>query len=247
MDSQELPTKRARVGPDLKITVDDGELEVHSLILELASPVFASMLNSSMKEGYGATIDLPGKRKRELETFYKSLQLCSMEPLTKETARFLTQWADEYQVDPLKAKCDEFLMGAPVDGPALQFAVKYGLPRRTKQCLDIMKTDLAQNIHQLHVLTDKDCVQHLADFWPLIIRQAGVPSMAMPAPEVLKSMWPFLAQAVRCTPQAVKFAILEKELKTFPGKLYNHLPSSSQSDRKGEMWMTEQLQRLNVL
>ena len=57
------------------------ELEVHSVILELASPVFASMLSSAMKEGTGDSIHLPGKCKSELESFYKALQLCTMEEM----------------------------------------------------------------------------------------------------------------------------------------------------------------------
>ena len=79
-----------------------------------------------MKESMSTSIQLPGKCKAELETFYKSLQLCSMEPLTLKSATFLVQWSDEYQVDALKAKCEQFLMSnAPKDGPGLQFAVKY--------------------------------------------------------------------------------------------------------------------------
>ena len=51
------------------------------MILELASPVFASMLSSAMKEGTGEAISLPGKCKSELESFYKGLQLCNMEEM----------------------------------------------------------------------------------------------------------------------------------------------------------------------
>ena len=81
--SDEPAAKRARAGPDLKIVVDDGELEVRSQILEFASPVFANMLNSAMKEGSGTSIKLPGKNKSELEAFYNSLHICSMKPLTR--------------------------------------------------------------------------------------------------------------------------------------------------------------------
>ena len=50
MAAEEPATKRLRTGRVLTVVVDDGELEVHSAILERASPVFAGMLNSTMKE-----------------------------------------------------------------------------------------------------------------------------------------------------------------------------------------------------
>ena len=200
MASEEQPAKRPRAVPDLTIAVDDGELEVHSIILELASPVFAGMLNSDMKEGHGARIQLPGKCKSELEAFYKSLQLYTMEPLTLESVAFLTKWADEYQIDALKGKCEAFLISnAPVGGPGLLFAVKYGLHDRTKQCLNAMKSNVEEHIEDLRVLTAKDCQQYLQEFWPLILSKAGltVGTVDLPPPEHVASMWPFLVQAVR--------------------------------------------------
>ena len=48
MAAEEPATKRLRTGRVLTVVVDDGELEVHSAILERASPVFAGM--RTMKE-----------------------------------------------------------------------------------------------------------------------------------------------------------------------------------------------------
>ena len=102
----ELPSGRG-AGPDLTIKLDDGEFQVHSVILEMASPVF-QMLNSDMQEGSGTSIRLR-KCKAELESFYKSLQLCSMEP---DHAAILVKWADEYKVEALRARCESFLLYA---------------------------------------------------------------------------------------------------------------------------------------
>ncbi|CAK9017596.1 unnamed protein product [Durusdinium trenchii] len=238
----EPPAKRARVEPDLKILVDDGEVEVHSLILELASPVFAKMLSSAMKEGTGTSIQLPGKRKSELEKFYKALQLYTMEPLTQESAMFLTQWADEYQIDALKEKCEDFLVAkVPVDGVGLQHAVKYGLQRRTRQCLDIMKEKLEDHVHHLQVLTTRECQEHLTQLWPLILQKAGVKFFPLPPPAHLESMWPFLAQAVVSWPKACRLQTLEADLATWPNKLRNFLPMTNSVHERAKGWVLEKL------
>mmetsp|Transcript_54840 Transcript_54840/g.113294 ORF Transcript_54840/g.113294 Transcript_54840/m.113294 type:complete len:143 (-) Transcript_54840:13-441(-) len=122
-----------------------------------------------------------------------------MEPLTLESAECLVQWAEEYQVDALKSKCEDFLISsAPVDGKGFQFAVKYGLRQCTEQCLKAMMSNLPLYIHDLHVLTSKECQEYLAEFWPLITREAGL-TLDMPPVERVASMWLFLVEAVRRT------------------------------------------------
>eukprot|EP00435_Cladocopium_sp_Y103_P031367 s2029_g7.t3 len=221
---------RPRVGTDLKIIVDDGELEVHSVILELASPVFASMLSSAMKEGTGdGTIQLPGKCKSELESFYKALQLCTMEEMpgfqlsryflmiTPAMAVFLSKWADEYQIQALTEKCEQILVSQPVDGAALQHAVKYNLPRRRAQCIGTMQRNIEKYIDNLSVLTSRECEEHLKALWPQMVKAAGLPDgTALPPVEHLKSMWPFLAQAVHLQVKAVNYAQLRAEAQLWP-------------------------------
>ena len=54
--------KRRKVAGDLKVVVDDGELEVHSFIIASSSAVFEAMLESGMREGSAKEIQLPGKK-----------------------------------------------------------------------------------------------------------------------------------------------------------------------------------------
>ncbi|CAE7041889.1 bath-38 [Symbiodinium sp. CCMP2592] len=249
MASEEQPGKRSRAGPDLTIAVDDGELEVHSIILQLASPVFQGMLNSDMKEGRGARIQLPGKCKSQLEAFYKSLQLCTMEPLTLENVAFLTQWADEYQIEALKGKCEAFLISnAPIDGPGLQFAVKYGLHDRTKQCLNAMKSNVEEHIVDLRVLTTKDCQEYLQEFWPLILSKAGfiAGGMDLPPPEHVASMWPFLVRAVRWQPKVVHLGRILRELPSLPEALYTAMPSGARVDCRARDLAADRLRNVGI-
>ena len=96
----EVP-KHPKTETGVKIIADDGEVAVHSLILILASPVFEKMLSSCMQEGSATEIKFPGKKQSEFVTFYESLQLHSMEPLTADRAIFFSCWADEYQIEAL--------------------------------------------------------------------------------------------------------------------------------------------------
>ena len=132
--------KRPKIQTDVKIVVGDGEVSVHSVILILASPVFEKMLSSCMHEGSATEITLPGKKRSEFVTFYKALQLYSMEPLTEDSAVFLSCWADEYQIEALKTKCEEYLVSSvPVDSSSLKHAMTYGMHKRVTQCVDTMK------------------------------------------------------------------------------------------------------------
>jgi len=124
--------KRAKIKTDLTVCLDDGEVEVHSIIVMMASPVFEKMLSSHMQEGSGNHIRLPGKKMGEFIAFRNALQFCTMEPFTPETVIFLSCWAEEYQVGALKAKCEDYLVSSvPVDGASLKHAITHSMEKRT--------------------------------------------------------------------------------------------------------------------
>ena len=54
---------------DVEVEIEGTTLKVHSLILGLASPVFAALLCSNMQEGLSRRIKLPDKSKHEFELF----------------------------------------------------------------------------------------------------------------------------------------------------------------------------------
>lgn len=250
----ESPAKRPKLAdPDLKIVVDDGELDVHSLLLQLASPVFASMLNSQMQEGMTNRISLPGKTKGELEVFYKSLQVSTEEALTLESATCLVKWADEYQIENLKAKCEQFLLKQPVNAQGLQLAVKYGLSRRIMQCLNSFKKDLVKHVDGMVVLTGREGEEYMKELWPLVVRRAG---LELPIPDVvhLPVIWPFLSAAVKgkvgleqlATMQVdyKRLQTLKKDVKTWPDQLVHILNGASSTYKlRARSWMVQILRQ----
>ena len=189
--------KRNRTSPDLKIRLEDGNVQVHALVLYLASPWFAGMLDllQAQPESQEKSIQLTGKTTEEFKLFYNSLQLATMQDLTPSTANVLLKFADEYRVEELKAKCDDFLTTQAVDGKALQNAIQYKLEKRTEQCINHMLMDIESHVYELKAITASQ--KHLEKFWPWICRKAGLHmEVGLPPAEHVKSMWSFIAAAI---------------------------------------------------
>eukprot|EP00928_Gymnodinium_smaydae_P091792 TRINITY_DN75530_c0_g1_i1.p1 TRINITY_DN75530_c0_g1~~TRINITY_DN75530_c0_g1_i1.p1 ORF type:complete len:251 (+),score=36.65 TRINITY_DN75530_c0_g1_i1:76-828(+) len=234
--------KRSRSEPDMKVITDDGEVMVHSLILMLASPVFDKMLSSSMKEGSEQEIRLPGKIEQEFSLFYKSLQLHTMVPLTKDSALFLCKWADEYQIEALKGKCEEFLISSvPVDGPSLKHAVTYGLKRRTRQCIARMVQDVENHMDDFRLLAEAGLEDCLKAVWPFICTSAGVSTFTMPQVDMVKNMWPFLVASVRSHKSAKSYERLVADMKGWPQDAFLSLPATGKADEKARNFIGAKL------
>ena len=79
------------------------------------------------------------------------LHTSTVEPLTDQTAMVLSRWADEYQVEALKSICEEYLIKnvSYKSQAALLHAVYCNLPRRLRQCMNFMLSDLGNNINKL--------------------------------------------------------------------------------------------------
>ena len=202
--------KRNRTSPDLKIRLDDGNIEVHAMILYLASPFFAGMLDAleAEMESQEKSIQLTGKTTEEFKIFYNSFQLATMKDLTPSTADVLTKYADEYRVEGLRAKCDNFLTTQAVDGKALQYAIKYKLEKRTKQCINHMLMDIERNVYELKAITASQ--KHLATFWPWICRKVGLSiEVRLPPAEHVESMWSFIAAAILENVERAKRLVIE--------------------------------------
>ena len=60
-----------------------------------------------MSEGLQKQVKLPGKQKDEFAEFWGILQPMISTELTKDNVAFLTRWADEYQVETLRTRCEK--------------------------------------------------------------------------------------------------------------------------------------------
>jgi hypothetical protein len=103
----------SRLKTDLKVSFDDGSvMDVHALILVLASPVFSSLLTTE-DGGLRSTLRLPNKNAEEFTIFMHALLPASMRFSTlKDEATYATlcRWADEFEVEALRTLCEDHLM-----------------------------------------------------------------------------------------------------------------------------------------
>merc|ERR550514_1862255 len=96
-----------------------------------------------MTEQRQKAITLQEKKKEEFRDFLAAIQPSSTLELTKEKALCLSEYANEYQTEGLKQRCEEFLiLNVPVDLDALRHAITHNLIRRTRQCLDSLGENL---------------------------------------------------------------------------------------------------------
>eukprot|EP00929_Paragymnodinium_shiwhaense_P101484 TRINITY_DN64602_c0_g1_i1.p1 TRINITY_DN64602_c0_g1~~TRINITY_DN64602_c0_g1_i1.p1 ORF type:complete len:240 (-),score=37.23 TRINITY_DN64602_c0_g1_i1:59-736(-) len=125
-------------GDIVQVIVDGHTYEEHAAILMVASPVFASMLESTMKEGAERTIHLKGKSRTEFESVMKFLTpgISRAQVIDEGNVDFLLVWFDEYGMDILKRECEDYLMTLACSVSRLRQAKLLGLNRQYVRCLE---------------------------------------------------------------------------------------------------------------
>jgi len=153
---------------DVEVDVEGTTVRVHSLLLGLASPVFAALLRSGMQEGLQGKIELPGKSKDEFELFMSCLRPGSTKRVTEATVDILLPWFDHYEVSGLKAECEEILQSMPVTTARLFQAHKYNLQEQYSRCLKNIEPE--EFVSQFEEFAKMP--QVLQDLLPIVKEQA---------------------------------------------------------------------------
>merc|ERR1711920_624778 len=89
-----------------------------------------------MGERANKEIVLADKKRAEFDVFWQILQPCSNTKVTNENILFLSCWADEYQVNNLRARCEEYgsqFLSSTISHLRHSFAHNY--PLWTEACL----------------------------------------------------------------------------------------------------------------
>ena len=99
---------------DVVLVVEDKKLHVHRAVLALCSPVFEKMFTSEFQEKGKNEISLPRKKANELikllQIIYPSLSEKPTDQIKEENCRFLLQLADEYQMDAIVRRCEDYIV-----------------------------------------------------------------------------------------------------------------------------------------
>lgn len=121
------------------LEVEDQLLYVHKEVLAVWSPVFRSMFLGNFKESKESSIPLPGKKVDE----FVELLHCMYPPIkaiNDSNVYQLLPLVEEYQIDEVKKKCEEFLLTKDGNMELLVTAQQYGLHQLLGKCIDKVKS-----------------------------------------------------------------------------------------------------------
>eukprot|EP00928_Gymnodinium_smaydae_P036802 TRINITY_DN25673_c0_g1_i1.p1 TRINITY_DN25673_c0_g1~~TRINITY_DN25673_c0_g1_i1.p1 ORF type:complete len:293 (+),score=51.95 TRINITY_DN25673_c0_g1_i1:105-983(+) len=203
-------TKRPRrysLDPDLAVEVEGETFWLHAHTLMAASPVFHQMLVSGMSESLDGRIVLPGKLKEEFRQVLGHLDtLGGREPpaVTAESSLTLLRWADEYQMEVLKCRVEQFyLTTQEKDLKALKLAVDYRMEALQHDCVAAISRDVIGNRQALQEYADHIPVMEL--LWPAIFKAAGLPEPEgrIEGQPTIQMLWPLISRAVEANHERV--------------------------------------------
>ena len=99
---------------DVVLVAEDQRFHVHRNILALWSPVFEKMFTSEFQEKSKDEIPLPEKKASEINELllliYPNVTGKPWVTITQNNCHFLAKFAQEYQIDSIFRKCEEFLV-----------------------------------------------------------------------------------------------------------------------------------------
>ena len=99
---------------DVVLLVERQKFHVHRFTLTVWSPVFEKMFTSEFKEKNSCEIPLPGKKASEIKELllfiYPTVSETGWTTVTNENCYFLGELAEEYQMDAIMQRCENFLV-----------------------------------------------------------------------------------------------------------------------------------------
>ncbi|XP_033726488.1 BTB and MATH domain-containing protein 38-like [Pecten maximus] len=124
---------------DVTLLVEGTELHVHRQYLAEWSPVWRRMFLGGFLEQQARQIPLPGKRINEVTELLHCIYP-SQKSISDENVRFLLELAEEYQIDKIKHRCENFLITQQSSLEALHLAQKFRLRTLYRHCVNFSKT-----------------------------------------------------------------------------------------------------------
>lgn len=194
--------------PDLKVAVEDDIFHVHSWDLISASDVFAQMLESDMRECEEGQITLPGKSKedfRVLLSHLRPVRAAAFPDITDENVLMLLQWADEYQIEGLIARCETLLMNSlphrcgekEMVTQRMNLAMEYSLEKLRGKCEELIRQNLFDYRKELvHFVSNASLMKKAL---PALFKAAGLPDASDDYQfDVLEVhyVWPLVIRAI---------------------------------------------------
>ena len=96
---------------DFCLIVGEKELKVHKIILGARSPYFKAMFSSENEENRKNLVEITDFELEVIEALLKFLYTGKIPEMNEEFVRDLLRATDYFQVEQLKSKCEDFLIG----------------------------------------------------------------------------------------------------------------------------------------
>jgi hypothetical protein len=195
--------RRYSMDPDLWIVIEGEQVPARSQILMDASAVFREML---LIDDGSEQIELKGERRGEFDVLWSVLLHRSQ--LSVENVMFLTVWADKYQIEGLKGRCEIFLVkDMPVDEKnALDlsaWADQYQICGLKSRCEDVLISHAHVNCaaleHAIMYNLQRRAEQCVAEISENITQWIGeLTSMnSKVSTTTLRTLWPSICKAAQ--------------------------------------------------
>ncbi|KAK7505033.1 hypothetical protein BaRGS_00003603 [Batillaria attramentaria] len=95
---------------DVIFIVEQKKLYFNKVLLGMCSPVFKRMFTADFKEKSEKEIPLPGKKHEDMVAFLQQIHpLHCGEPITDTNISQILPLADEYDVDSIRKKCEQYI------------------------------------------------------------------------------------------------------------------------------------------
>ncbi|XP_021379288.1 BTB and MATH domain-containing protein 38-like [Mizuhopecten yessoensis] len=132
---------------DVTLLIEGTQLHVHRQYLAEWSPVWRRMFLGGFLEQHARQIPLPGKRIAEVTELLHCIY-SSQKPISDGNVRFLLELAEEYQIDRIKRRCEDFLLTQQSNLEALFLAQKFRLRTLYRRCVNCSKTKSLRDLER---------------------------------------------------------------------------------------------------
>ncbi|XP_067657152.1 BTB and MATH domain-containing protein 38-like [Haliotis asinina] len=150
---------------DVVLVVDGKKLHMSRVVLCLASPVFMKMFEGDFKNK--TEVPIAEKKYADFVEFLLCIHPSTCKPVQRKTLDIVLSLADEYEVESLKERCEQFVLtmfllkdneqNNPANEELVHFsylADKYKLTSLLDECLEKLKYRTYDGIHGVNKLPE---------------------------------------------------------------------------------------------
>lgn len=148
---------------DITLIVEGNNLFVHKSYLAEWSAVWRRMFLEDYGNPHDAKEIFLAEQKLDEITELLHCIYATQKPISENNVSFLLKLSEEYEIDRIKQRCEEFLLNQERSIQSLYLAHKYGLKNLFKVCFEFAKTRTVEELENTpeYKLLDKDIIMQI--------------------------------------------------------------------------------------